>query len=180
MSARIQQLASLVVSIPFILLIAGCDKAQTVQNNNTNLREQEVGGMSVKAGPVDKQERAAPGKIDADAVLEFTETKSGLKYRILRKSEGKKPKASDYVTVHYKGWLDDESIFDSSYRSNEKISFGLNQVIAGWTEGMQLVGVGGMIELDIPYALGYGEQGSPGAIPPRARLHFIVELFGVQ
>ena len=180
MSIKIQQLTSFVVSISFILLIAGCDNAQTVQNDNTHSKEREKSDMSTNAGPVDKLESAAPGKTDADAPVEFTETKSGLKYRILRKSEGKMPKASDYVTVHYKGWLDDESIFDSSYRGSEKISFGLNQVIAGWTEGMQLVGVGGMIELDIPYALGYGEQGSPGTIPPRARLHFIVELFGVQ
>lgn len=136
--------------------------------------------MSLKAGPEDKQEKAAPGKIDLDAPTEFLETESGLKYRILRKADGKKPTASNKVTVHYKGWLDDESIFDSSYRRNEKISFGLNQVIKGWTEGMQLVGSGGMIELDIPYQLGYGERGSPGAIPPKANLHFIVELFDVK
>ena len=136
--------------------------------------------MSLKAGPEDKQEKAAPGKIDLDAPTEFLETESGLKYRILRKADGKKPTASNKVTVHYKGWLDDESIFDSSYRRNEKISFGLNQVIKGWTEGMQLVGSGGMIELDSPYQWGYGERGSPGAIPPKANLHFIVELFDVK
>ena len=136
--------------------------------------------MALATGPVDKQEKASPGKIDVDAKPDFLETMSGLKYRILRSAEGKLPKASDRVTVHYKGWLDDQSIFDSSYRRNEKISFGLNQVIKGWTEGMQLVAVGGMIELDIPYELGYGERGSPGAIPPKARLHFIVELLEVS
>ena len=136
--------------------------------------------MPLNTGPEDSQEKAVPGKIDADAKPEFLETKSGLKYRILRNTDGEKPKASAKVTVHYKGWLDNESIFDSSYRRNEKISFGLNQVIAGWTEGMQLVGAGGMIELDIPYELGYGERGSPGSIPPKARLHFIVELFDVK
>ncbi len=136
--------------------------------------------MTLAAGPVDKQEKAPPGKIDFDAPSDFLETASGLKYRILRNSEGQKPTASNRVTVHYKGWLDDESIFDSSYRRNETISFGLNQVIKGWTEGMQLIGVGGMIELDIPYELGYGERGSPGAIPPKARLHFVVELFDVK
>ncbi len=136
--------------------------------------------MALATGPVDKQEKATPGKIDVDAPATFLETASGLKYRILRNSEGQKPTASNRVTVHYKGWLDDESIFDSSYRRNETISFGLNQVIKGWTEGMQLVGVGGMIELEIPYELGYGERGSPGAIPPKARLHFLVELFDVK
>ncbi len=136
--------------------------------------------MPLATGPVDKQEKVAPGAIDADANQEFLVTDSGLKYRILRKTDGKKPTAISRVTVHYKGWLDNETIFDSSYRRNETISFGLNQVIKGWTEGMQLVGEGGMIELDIPYQLGYGERGSPGAIPPKASLHFIVELFDVK
>ena len=136
--------------------------------------------MTLTPGPVDSQEKATPGAIDANAIEKFLVTDSGLKYRILRNGDGKKPIASSRVTVHYKGWLDDESIFDSSYRRNETISFGLNQVIKGWTEGMQLVGVGGMIELEIPYQLGYGERGSPGAIPPRANLHFIVELFDMK
>jgi FKBP-type peptidyl-prolyl cis-trans isomerase FkpA len=136
--------------------------------------------MSLTPGPVDSQEIALPGMIDPGANENFLVTDSGLKYRILRTGSGAKPKASSRVTVHYKGWLDDGSIFDSSYRRDETISFGLNQVIKGWTEGMQLVGVGGMIELEIPYALGYGERGSPGAIPPRATLHFIVELFDMK
>ncbi|MCY2985576.1 MAG: FKBP-type peptidyl-prolyl cis-trans isomerase [Planctomycetota bacterium] len=136
--------------------------------------------MPLTTGPEDKQEKIAPGAIDADAKQEFLVTDSGLKYRILRTTDGKKPTATSRVTVHYKGWLDNETIFDSSYRRNETISFGLNQVIKGWTEGMQLVGEGGMIELDIPYQLGYGERGSPGAIPPKASLHFIVELYDVK
>jgi len=135
--------------------------------------------MALTAGPEDKKEIATPGPIDGNAPSEFTETPSGLKFRILRKGAGSKPTARDRVTVHYKGWLDDGTIFDSSYRRDDTISFGLNQVIAGWTEGMQLVGVDGMIELDIPYELGYGERGSPGAIPPKARLHFVVELFEI-
>jgi len=136
--------------------------------------------MTLETGPEDILEKAIPGLIDPNAKADFLETKSGLKYRILRNTSGKKPTASSKVTVHYKGWLDSGKIFDSSYRRNETISFGLNQVIPGWTEGMQLVGVGGMVELDIPYELGYGERGSPGAIPPKARLHFIVELFDVK
>ena len=136
--------------------------------------------MPFKTGPEDKQEKASPGAIDTDAKQEFLVADSGLKYRILRNTDGKKPTASSRVTVHYKGWLDDDSIFDSSYRRNETISFGLNQVIKGWTEGMQLVGEGGMIELEIPYQLGYGERGSPGAIPPKSNLHFIVELYDVK
>lgn len=133
------------------------------------------------AGPADRLEKTAPGKIDSDAAREFTETKSGLKYRVLRKGNDKKPTANDSVEVHYKGWLDDKSIFDSSYRRAKSISFPLKGVIPGWTEGMQLIGEGGMIELLIPYQLGYGERGTPGGpIPPRAQLHFVVELISVK
>ena len=83
------------------------------------------------------------------------------------------------MTVHYKGWMDNGKIFDSSYQRGESISFPLNRVISGWTEGMQLVGEGGMIELYIPYKLAYGESGrSP--IPPKADLHFIVELISIK
>lgn len=117
-----------------------------------------------------------PGPMDEDAPKEFTATKSGLKYRVLRKSDGAKPKATDSVTVHYKGWLDNGKEFDSSYKRGEVISFPLNMVIAGWTEGLQLVGEGGMIELEIPAKLGYGSRGAGSAVPPNATLHFLVEL----
>ncbi len=120
------------------------------------------------------------GQIDKDAAKNFTETKSGLKYRILRKGAGAAPKATNTVRVHYHGWLDNGKVFDSSYRRNEDISFGLNQVIKGWTEGMQLVGDGGMIELQIPSGLGYGDRGAPPDIPPKATLHFLVELIEVK
>jgi len=120
------------------------------------------------------------GKIDKDAATSLTETKSGLKYRILRQGGGAAPKASNTVRVHYHGWLDNGKVFDSSYRRNEDISFGLNQVISGWTEGMQLVGAGGMIQLQIPSDLGYGNRGAPPDIPPKATLHFLVELIEVR
>ena len=120
------------------------------------------------------------GAIDEKASQAFTTTDSGLKYRILREGAGVKPTARQSVEVHYHGWLDDGSVFDSSYRRGESISFGLNQVIAGWTEGMQHVGKGGMIELEIPSKLGYGDRGSPPVIPPKAKLHFLVELIDVK
>ncbi len=120
------------------------------------------------------------GPINPDAATAFTETKSGLKYRILRQGAGATPKATNTVRVHYHGWLDNGKVFDSSYRRNEDISFGLNQVISGWTEGMQLVGAGGMIELQIPSDLGYGNRGAPPDIPPKATLHFLVELLAVK
>jgi FKBP-type peptidyl-prolyl cis-trans isomerase len=90
------------------------------------------------------------------------------------------PKATDNVEVNYHGWLDNAKVFDSSYNRGESISFGLNQVIKGWTEGMQLVGEGGMIELEIPAKLGYGDRGAGADIPPGATLHFLVELIKVR
>ena len=119
------------------------------------------------------------GKLDKDPPKTFSKTASGLKYRVLRKGTGDKPKATDKVKVNYQGWLDSGKEFDSSYKG-EPISFPLNGVIKGWTEGMQLVGEGGMIELEIPSDLGYGDRGSPGAIPPKATLHFLVELLKVE
>ena len=120
------------------------------------------------------------GKVDADAAKKFTATDSGLKYRILRKGEGAKPKASNTVKVNYHGWLDNGKVFDSSYKRGEAISFPLNRVIKGWTEGMQLVGKGGMIELEIPANLAYGDRGAGDAVPPKANLHFLVELLEVE
>jgi FKBP-type peptidyl-prolyl cis-trans isomerase FkpA len=134
----------------------------------------------MKIGPEDSKEKVSAGPVDKDAPTEFTETDSGLRYRVLRKGNDKMPQASNEVEVHYKGWLDNQSIFDSSYQRGETIAFPLSGVIAGWTEGMQLVGEGGMIELQIPYKLGYGLRGSPPTIPPRAKLHFLVELIKIK
>ena len=121
------------------------------------------------------------GAIAADAPKTFTKTGSGLQYRVLRTGAGAKPKASNRVKVNYHGWLDNASVFDSSYKRNEPIEFPLNGVIPGWTEGMQLVGEGGMIDLLIPSDLGYGPRGTPGGpIPPNATLHFLVELLEVK
>ena len=120
------------------------------------------------------------GKIDKDAPKTFTATESGLKYRILRKGDGKPPKATETVEVNYHGWLDNGKVFDSSYKRKESISFPLNRVIKGWTEGMQLVGPGGMIELEIPSELGYGDRGAPPDIGPKATLHFLVELIDIK
>lgn len=124
---------------------------------------------------------AEPGPKDEDAPEDFKKTESGLEYRVLRKGTGERPKAADKVEVHYKGWLDDKTVFDSSYDRDKTITFPLNGVIKGWTEGMQLVKEGGMIELKIPSELGYGQRGVPQAkIPPNATLHFLVELIEIK
>jgi hypothetical protein len=98
------------------------------------------------ADPVEVPHPALPkgaGTLDADAPTTFAATPSGLQYRVLRKGAGASPKATNTVKVNYHGWLDDGKVFDSSYKRGEPIDFGLNQVIPGWTEGMQLVGEGG-------------------------------------
>jgi FKBP-type peptidyl-prolyl cis-trans isomerase len=120
------------------------------------------------------------GKIDADAPKTWTTTKSGLKYRVLRKGSSTFAKASNSVKVNYHGWIPGGKVFDSSYLRNEPIAFPLSRVISGWTEGMQLVGEGGMIELLIPSDLAYGDRGAPPDIPGKATLSFLVELIQVQ
>lgn len=104
---------------------------------------------------------------------------SGLQYKIIKKGTGKAPSATSRVRCHYEGCFTDGSVFDSSYRRGEPAVFGLNQVIRGWTEGLQLMNEGAKYELYIPYQLAYGEAGAHGAIPPCAALKFTVELLEV-
>jgi FKBP-type peptidyl-prolyl cis-trans isomerase FklB len=112
---------------------------------------------------------------------EVTTTASGLQYEVLTEGTGKKPAGpTSVVTVHYEGRLIDGTVFDSSYKRNQPASFGLNQVITGWTEGLQLMNEGAKYRLFIPYQLGYGARGAGGAIPPYAALVFDVELLGVR
>ena len=104
---------------------------------------------------------------------------SGLQYKVLTEGSGKKPGPEDKVKCHYCGTFPDGTKFDSSYDRGEPAVFGVNQVIAGWTEALQLMSEGSKWELYIPYNLGYGEHGAPGAIPPYSALVFTVELISV-
>jgi len=106
-------------------------------------------------------------------------TSTGLQYKAITKGTGAKPLATSTVTVHYEGKLIDGTIFDSSYQRGETISFQLNQVIPGWTEGLQLMSEGSTYELYIPSELGYGDRSIPG-IPAGSVLIFKVELFSIE
>ena len=110
---------------------------------------------------------------------EVTVTESGLQYEVLKMGKGAKPKATDRVKVHYHGTLTDGTVFDSSVDRGEPITFGLNQVIPGWTEGVQLMPVGSKFRFYIPQELGYGAQ-QAGSIPPYSTLIFEVELLGIE
>ena len=107
-------------------------------------------------------------------------TESGLQYEVLEATIGQKPKATDKVRVHYEGTLIDGTVFDSSYKRGESITFGLNQVIKGWTEGLQLMSIGSKYKFYLPYHLAYGERGAGANIPPYAALIFTVELLGIE
>jgi len=107
-------------------------------------------------------------------------TASGLQYLVLKQGDGSEhPRASDRVKVHYHGTLLDGTVFDSSVERNKSISFGLNQVIKGWTEGVQLMVVGEKTRFFIPSDLGYGNNGS-GKIAPGSLLIFEVELLAIK
>ena len=105
---------------------------------------------------------------------------SGLQYQVLKEGNGKKPTAKDSVKCHYEGFLIDGTVFDSSVQRGEPAVFGLQQVIAGWTEGLQLMSEGGKYRFFIPYRLAYGEGGAGASIPPFAALIFDVELIEVM
>ena len=149
-----------------LVTVAGC-----------TYEEEQDEGLDKNGLPVLKAAKEGPD--DPDAPEEFTTTPSGLKYRILRKSDGKKPTPEDTVRVHYQGWLDDGTVFDSSYASGRPQTFGLNNVISGWTEGLQYLPEGGKIELEVPSDLGYGDEGN-SSIPGKATLHFKIELLKVM
>jgi len=106
-------------------------------------------------------------------------TASGLQYEVITEGTGQQPNASDTVRCHYEGTLIDGTVFDSSYQRGEPAEFGLRQVIAGWTEGVQLMKEGAKYKFYLPYNLAYGEHGAGNSIPPFAALIFTVELIKV-
>ena len=134
-------------------------------------RQAEIGELMKKDG---ETFLAANAKKEGVTVLP-----SGLQYKVLKSGEGRKPVRTDKVKCHYEGTFPNGQKFDSSYDRDEPAVFGVNQVIAGWTEALQLMSEGSAWELYIPYSLAYGEAGAPGAIPPYSALVFKVELIEV-
>ena len=147
-------------------------EAQQVLNTFFQELEQKIAGAAKEAGEKFLAENAKREGVKV--------TESGLQYEILEPSLGQKPKATDTVRVHYAGTLIDGTVFDSSYKRGESITFPLNGVIKGWTEGLQLMSIGSKYKFFIPYQLAYGERGAGASIPPYAALIFTVELLGIE
>lgn len=134
-----------------------------------------------------EEQQAAAAKAEGEQFLAENAKKegvvtlpSGLQYQVLREGNGRKPAATDQVECHYEGTLINGQMFDSSYQRGQTATFGLNQVIKGWTEGLQLMQEGAKYRFFIPYHLGYGERGAGQSIPPYATLIFDVELVKVK
>ncbi len=142
------------------------------QEQKINKQRQEAGKMAKEAGEKYLSENAKK-----EGVITLP---SGLQYQVLKEGNGKKPSAKDSVKCHYEGFLIDGTVFDSSVQRGEPAVFGLQQVIAGWTEGLQLMQEGAKYRFFIPYRLAYGEGGAGGSIPPYAALIFDVELIEVM
>jgi len=145
------------------------DPVQTFAN------EQLMAAQKLKEKEAKIAERAEKIKNECNIV-----TSSGLRYMIIKEGTGKVPTATSNVKVHYTGSFLDGKVFDSSVQRGEPIDFGLNQVIKGWTEGVQLMKEGSKYKFYIPYNLAYGEQGYAGAIPPKSDLIFEVELLKIN
>ena len=154
-------------------------EAQTLVQNFFQEQEAKQQAAAAEAGKAAKAAGEAflaeNGKKDGVVTLP-----SGLQYQVLKEGNDKKPSATDQVVCHYEGTLIDGTVFDSSYQRNQPATFGLNQVIAGWTEGVQLMQEGAKYRFFIPYKLAYGERGAGAQIPPFATLVFDVELIEVK
>ena len=153
-------------------------EGQALLNEFFQKLEEQQKAQAAEAGKAAKEEGEKFLKENGKKAGVVT-TASGLQYEVLTDGSGKKPKATDKVRCHYEGRLLDGTVFDSSYKRNEPADFGLQQVIAGWTEGVQLMAEGAKYRFYIPYMLAYGEGGAGASIPPFATLVFDVELIKV-
>jgi FKBP-type peptidyl-prolyl cis-trans isomerase len=159
-------------------IIEDADRQALIRNFSTMMQEkmtekmQAEGKVNLEKGNAFLAENIAKEGVQV--------TGNGLQYKVLTEGKGAKPGPTDKVTVHYEGRLIDGTIFDSSYERGEPIEFGLNQVIPGWTQGLQLMNAGAKYQLYIPAQLGYGERGSPPNIGANETLVFDVELLSFK
>ncbi|MBQ8225924.1 MAG: FKBP-type peptidyl-prolyl cis-trans isomerase [Bacteroidaceae bacterium] len=160
--------------------------ADVLSGNPTALTDAEAQQIVTEFLQKQEEEKGKEAREAGEAFLAENATKegvvvlpSGLQYLVLEEGKGKKPAATDQVKCHYEGRLIDGTVFDSSYRRGEPATFPLNGVIAGWTEGLQLMGEGAKYRLFIPYNMAYGTRGAGASIPPYAALVFDVELLEV-
>ena len=153
--------------------------AQTIVEKYFSEKEQKINADRSAKGKIAKEtgEQYLAENAKNEGVVTLP---SGLQYKVLREGNGQKPKATDQVVCHYEGFLVDGTVFDSSYQRGEPATFPLNQVITGWTEGLQLMQEGAKYRFFIPYRLGYGEGGAGTLIPPFSALIFDVELIEVK
>ena len=153
-------------------------EAQTIVQDYFRKQEEKMNAERAEKGKAHKEagEKYLAENAKKDGVITLP---SGLQYQVLREGNGKKPTAKDTVMCHYEGFLIDGTVFDSSVQRGEPATFPLQQVIAGWTEGLQLMQEGAKYRFFIPYRLGYGEGGAGNSIPPFAALIFDVELIQV-
>ena len=168
------------------LLVKGMTDGFDISEPTSALTKDQIQQVIIAALANAKKEKFASVLAEGQKYLEENQKKSevvtlpsGLQYQILEAGSGEKPKATDQVTVHYKGTLIDGTQFDSSYDRKEPTSFALNGVIPGWTEGVQLMPVGSKYRFVIPYQLAYGENGAGQGIPPYSVLVFDVELIKI-
>lgn len=157
-------------------------KDENVQKTLEAIEAKLVSASKAKAEAIAKSAQEEGDKYRADFAKDkdVKTTKSGLLYKIENAGKGEVIKATDTVKVHYTGKLPNGKVFDSSVERGQPVEFQLNQVIPGWTEGLQLVKKGGKIQLVIPPALGYGKQGAGASIPPNSTLIFDVEVLDVN
>lgn len=165
-----------------LVTFAGCSR-KLEQTVATQVYSPPDRAASVSSAEPEQSKSAAQQRVAEKPVekRKFKTTKSGVKYYDLKIGHGEQAQPNCRLTVHYKGWLDDGTVFDSSRTRDEPFTFtlGVGEVIRGWDEGIRGMRVGGVRELIIPPSLGYGNKAS-GRIPPNSTLHFQVELLAVS
>lgn len=167
--------------------VAGIKDRLTGNEQITPAEAQELVSAFAKAEQARAEEASKQARSAGEAFLAenakregVVTTASGLQYEVITEGTGRKPLATDSVECHYEGTLITGEVFDSSYQRGETATFPLNGVIAGWTEGLQLMSEGAKYRFFIPYNLAYGERGAGAMIPPFAALVFVVELVAVK